>query len=405
MKRVLKLSLIVLSTIVFVLNCKKSDDNVSSNIGGGGNNNSEIKVTTYTPQDITATTAKCGGDVIVVPGLSLTEIGVCWNTEGNPEVNDNHISTEVWNAPFVCTIYNLEQNTKYFVRAYALRGLEYYYGEEKSFVTATANSVPEGAINGLFSVSNIKQVYFSKGNLQYQASTNIWRFAEKQWDFVGDDNSNISSDYNGWIDLYGWGTSGYNHGAVCYQPYSIIPDNECYYAYGSVTSDLNDQTGMADWGYNAISNGGNIINKWRTLTNAEWFYVFNTRNTLSGMRYARATVNNVKGIILLPDTWSYSCYNLNSTNTWNSSFNSNIISQTDWTSKLEAKGAVFMPAAGYRYGNSIRDIGSDCVYWSATCVDGYLSRGILIGDGILDVDYWNSRGDGFSVRLIYSDED
>lgn len=77
-------------------------------------------------------------------------------------------------------------------------------------------SVPMGAVDGLFSVSATKKVYFSKGNLQYQASTNTWRFATNQWDRIGSGNSSISSSYSGWIDLFGWGTSGYNHGATCY---------------------------------------------------------------------------------------------------------------------------------------------------------------------------------------------
>lgn len=37
---------------------------------------------------------------------------------------------------------------------------------------------PEGTLSGLFSVSATKQVRFAKGNLQYRASTNTWRFAE-----------------------------------------------------------------------------------------------------------------------------------------------------------------------------------------------------------------------------------
>lgn len=65
---------------------------------------------------------------------------------------------------------------------------------------------PVGAIGGLFSVSATQQVYFSQGNLQYQASTTTWRFAEHQYDYVGADNENISSTYSGWIDLFGFGT-------------------------------------------------------------------------------------------------------------------------------------------------------------------------------------------------------
>ena len=35
--------------------------------------------------------------------------------------------------------------------------------------------IPDGALPGLFSVSATQRVYFSQGNLQYQASTNTWR--------------------------------------------------------------------------------------------------------------------------------------------------------------------------------------------------------------------------------------
>lgn len=83
------------------------------------------------------------------------------------------------------------------------------------------NNVPTGAINGLFSVGESSQVYFSRGNLQYQASTNTWRFAENQWDIIAEDNALITQTFDRWIDLFSWGTSGYDHGAVCYQPWIL----------------------------------------------------------------------------------------------------------------------------------------------------------------------------------------
>ena len=39
------------------------------------NNDADVKVTTYTPQDVTQTMAVCGGDVIVTQGLTLNELG------------------------------------------------------------------------------------------------------------------------------------------------------------------------------------------------------------------------------------------------------------------------------------------------------------------------------------------
>jgi len=192
------------------------------------------------------------------------------------------------------------------------------YGRNVRAVRSGVQSnVPTGAINGKFTINaDGDQVYFSQGNLQYQASTDTWKFADNQYDYVGSDNSNISSTYSGWIDLFGWGTSGYNHGGNCYQPWSTSTNYSDYYAYGGSTYNLYDQTGQADWGYNAISNGGNTANQWRTLTQPEWNYVFYTRSTTSGIRYAKANVNNVNGVILLPDDWSSSTYSLSSTNTY-----------------------------------------------------------------------------------------
>ncbi|MBR7035054.1 MAG: hypothetical protein IKI25_04755, partial [Bacteroidales bacterium] len=83
---------------------------------------------------------------------------------------------------------------------------------ESKIENGNENSNDNGAIKAAFSVSADKKVYFSQGNLQYQASTGTWRFAEHQYDIIGDgdDNANISSTNSGWIDLFGWGTSGYN---------------------------------------------------------------------------------------------------------------------------------------------------------------------------------------------------
>ena len=93
------------------------------------------------------------------------------------------------------------------------------------------------ALVGLFSISPTQQVRFAPGNLQYQASTNTWRFAEHQWDVIGSDNSDISSTYSGWIDLFGWGTSGWNSGANCYQPWSVSVDDSDYFPGGSPNND------------------------------------------------------------------------------------------------------------------------------------------------------------------------
>ena len=374
-------------------------------------------VITGSVTDVTATTAKCRGTVTNQGASAVTERGVCWSTGHHPTISGSHATSGTGTGSFTANMTGLTIGMTYYVRAYAKNSAGTSYGSEVSFTTIV--DAPTGAIDGLFSVSATQQVFFSQGNLQYRASTNTWRFAENQWDYVGSrrpkhgipggtvpesDNGFIGSTYSGWIDLFGWGTSGYDHGAVCYQPWSTIQTNSDYYAYGNCHYNLFDQTGKADWGYNAISNGGNTTNTWHTLTRLEWEYVFNTRSTNSGIRYAKARVNNVNGVILLPDDWSSSYYTLSNTNQSGTSYSSNTITVTQWNT-LEQHGAVFLPAAGYRLGASVSDVGSFGGYWSASYYGS--SRAWLVkfaGSGFaydgLCLYYDYHRSSGRSVRLV-----
>lgn len=255
-------------------------------------------------------------------------------------------------------------------------------------------SVNISSSNGEFSVSSNNKVCFAKGNLQYQASTKTWRFAEHQWDMIGDANKNISSSYSGWIDLFGWGTSGYNGKNPWMTSYTSTD-------YGNGERDIAGT--YYDWGVNnTILNGGG--KSWRTLTRDEWVYVFNTRSTSSGIRYAKATVNGVNGVILLPDNWSSSNYSLSNTNKKDAGFSSNRISQSDWTNKFEANGAVFLPAVGGRGGTIVNLVGSYGNYWSASYKDSGSAYGVGFGDEGLYPGGWNYRNSGQGVRLVCSAE-
>lgn len=268
--------------------------------------------------------------------------------------HDDFSSTEFW-FPFdmepKCG-YELTLVNKSLINEEVLKKLEEF---EK------ANNQTGGAINTnnktlykeAFSVSPDKIVHFSKGNLQYQASTNTWRFAEHQWDVIGAMNRKISSNYSGWIDLFGWGTSGYN-GKSPWMTHVRSKD------YGNGEMDIAGTN--YDWGvYNTISNGGD--KRWRTLTADEWRYLLYTRSTSSGIRYAKAAVNGLNGVILLPDNWNSGIYELIETNTPNA--NRNIITQHDWQSFFEVNGAVFLPEAGH-LGYNVdfqKNVGR---YWSAS---------------------------------------
>lgn len=265
-----------------------------------------------------------------------------------------------------------------------------------------------GIINGKFSVGQYRQVYFSKGNLRYYCSTSApeWRFADNQYDLLSFDGTAYSSNSEKWIDMFGWATSGYNHGGTYYQPWITDGWAPYYYAYGDRYCNLSDRTGKADWGYNAISNGGETENQWRTLASSEWKYLLEVRTTASYLRYAKGNVNGVNGLILLPDDWSMEYYHLESPNYYGSSFSSNIIDADTWAASLESHGAVFLPAAGWRQYSSIYIQGTSCLYWTSTC-DGSVEAGayaMFFASDSYSTEATRGRHLGYSVRLVHDAE-
>lgn len=267
---------------------------------------------------------------------------------------------------------------------------------------------PEGAIDGLFTINDDgDKAYFSKGNLKYDKTTDEWSFMEHQYDMVELLGQDVGIDYanQNTVSLFGWATSGYDHGAQCYQPWSTSNGENDYYAYGSNLYSLNAQTGQADWGYNAISNGGNTENQWRTLTMEEWDYIFDTRVTSSGFRYAKAKVGNVNGVILLPDDWNGSYFSFNYLNTSNVSFTCNTITLEQWN-MIEQHGAVFLPSAGYRLGTevfnaaTIGNTESSGHYWASSRYTFSRAYCVSFYDSGLYPQSIDFIFNGFSVRLV-----
>ena len=235
-----------------------------------------------------------------------------------------------------------------------------------------------GALPGKFSVAEGKQVHFSQGNLQYKAISHTWRFAEHQYDYIGENNKKISASYSGWIDLFGWGTGN---------------------APTKHTDDSEDYAEFHEWGANPISNGGNEANLWRTLTYDEWKYLTNTRDNAENL-CGQATVGGVRGFVLLPDNWSAP-----SAITWQgmpNNWTTNQYSVTDW-SKMDAAGAVFLPAAGCRRGTDVSNVGTRGDYWSSTPnedVAPFVYYDLCFRNGYAAAGFAICGVHGVSVRLV-----
>lgn len=219
------------------------------------------------------------------------------------------------------------------------------------FTTFGEESEP---LEGVFSVSKDKKVGFAKGNLRYSKDENWndhWSLAEHQYDILGADNLE-SQEVNQYgnrfpsedhLDLFCW-SAGYSNNGTAY----TYPDDSYY------TGDFKEwgtQTAFTDiYGFG-----------WSTMTKDEWTYLLSERENAATLK-SFATVNGVKGLVLLPDEW----------NAPDGVIISEEMTAEQWAT-IEKTGAVFLPAAGTLTVNmdsktvaTVNDVNVVGNYWSST---------------------------------------
>ena len=251
-------------------------------------------------------------------------------------------------------------------------------------------------VPGFFSVADDKTVAFAQGNLQATTADLgvnwTWGFAEHQYDYVGAEvaNTMISGNgkvgENGTVDLFGWSTVA-NFFGIHYSENPSLYSGE-----------------FIEWG-KRIGDG------WRTLTKDEWVYVFNTRTGAkastvaenANIRFAKATVNSVKGMIIFPDGGTFAASEfttVTSLNKTSAAFTSTTCTADQWTA-LEAKGCVFLPNAGYRLGAVVYSDNSAGFYWSSTSYDEYEAYELAFEASFFNPQAPGTRETGNPVRLVH----
>ncbi|MCQ2959523.1 MAG: hypothetical protein MJ198_04960, partial [Bacteroidales bacterium] len=370
----------------------------------------------------------------------LTDAADYANVQADWNESDDTKDSYIQNKPVIpTTVAELSDAADYVTKA-EYDELKSSYEKQLLGMCAemNPNKIYKGAFLSKFSVSADRQVVFSQGNLQYQPSTQTWRFAEHQYDAVGgvdkkgvvggtvyessvkcsNQNANNSS-YTGWIDLFCYGTSGWNSGAAKYNP-TDYSESAADYCSESLTGDYKN----ADWGvFNAIINGGNKAGMWRTLTGAEWNYVVRERPNASQL-FAMATidieetpegVSKIYGFILLPDDWTtpagctFTPANLTASATLGiytstNGFPANVYTKSQWAD-MQAAGAVFFPSSGITKLKSgvfqQTNVGPKiyAAYWSST--KNWLSVDETTAGSAWQVETQNySQATGLCVRLV-----
>ena len=274
-----------------------------------------------------------------------------------------------------------------------------WYSLDRSHVTftngqyysITVKMAQTGTLPGIFSVSNNRKVRFSQGNLRYDVVDDepLWRFHSTQYDFLGNWTSSR-------CDLFYWETAD-NYGAV---EYYVWRDRSIY--------------DIVNWGDNPISNGGNVAHQWITLNLDEWNYLLETRtastvNEIANAHFARGSIGTTIGLFLFPNRYIHPSglaepYAINLTDNSVSWESVNTYNVNEWT-RMEAAGAVFLPAAGMRQeSNIVNSANINGNYWTS---DSFYYRSddanrVLFSSysNMVMTDYELSRQYGCSVRLV-----
>ena len=244
-------------------------------------------------------------------------------------------------------------------------------------VTVTATFLPPCRYEAYpISVASDQRVLFSRANLQYIDNT-TWQFAENQYDYIGLDNVisvGATKILSTTIDLFGWS------GESSYAPWGV-----------SISTNNDEYKGdFLDWGTNKIEGDRDV---WRTPTSDEWKYIFYNRENAKTLHFD-ATVVGVYGKVILPDAWE------NPTSLTFSTTTTNTVSAADWA-LMEAKGAVFLPACGFREGTDFYRT-EEGYYHTANLREGYthITSGLEFYDGgYVGIGSYNLYR-AMSVRLV-----
>ena len=256
----------------------------------------------------------------------------------------------------------------------------------------TGNTITYLGARGFTVSANGNAVAFSKGNLQYNPASSAWRFAEHPWDIIGNGNANIAPDYDGWIDLFGWGTWG-----VGGNPTKTSTTNS-------------DYTWTGDFGGTINAGYSGTTDNWRTLSKEEWLYVF-YRPGVARRFIKTQTDDGAIGILLFPDDFNPDQIWQDKYKAPDASYNrSDVVyvyeadGAVEYLCNPNGAGAIFLPITGFRGGEYGTTYYATAIgnYWSSTpytTLDGWAWL-LNFTDSNITYNSDNECHLGYAVRLV-----
>lgn len=122
------------------------------------------EVTTGNVTNITHQSAACTGDVVTSGGSTVSTRGICWSTSPSPTVDEFTATSGSGIGLFSCEMNDLQNNTTYYVRAFAKNSSGYAYGEQRTFKTDRFPSFQYGGYTYYVAPDPGNRMHWSEAN-------------------------------------------------------------------------------------------------------------------------------------------------------------------------------------------------------------------------------------------------
>ncbi len=239
---------------------------------GEPDNDTQLQVTTKSVSEISAASAKCGGNISYTGVETIDNRGICWSTSQAPTISDSKTTEGKGSGEFTSVISGLTANTPYYVRAYATIGSTTTYGNEVFFKTENS-TVTTGTVTD-FEGNTYKTI---KIGTQNWMAENLK--SEKFNDGVA---IPLVTDSTEWQNLKTSAYSYYHNNKAAYKD-----------KYGALYNGF------------AIKTGKICPNGWHVPSKAEWQTLLDYL-AANGYNYDGTTVSNKVAIAMAEfENWNY----------------------------------------------------------------------------------------------------
>lgn len=141
----------------------------------------EVPSLTITSIDsITNSSVKVNCQILNNGNSTLTESGVCWNTEAAPTIDGHHNISAGISDFYKINIQDLETNTTYYLRAYAKNNVGIAYSELVSFTTledfetVQTGQMTDTRDNKVYSTVRIANIWWLAQNLDFYTESSVY---------------------------------------------------------------------------------------------------------------------------------------------------------------------------------------------------------------------------------------